>query len=213
MATGQKRHEEMSREELIRELEALRQPLEQGVAESADELLRESLDRYADLYEFAPCGYVTLDASGTIVEVNHTAAALLRSVKQAIEGMPLARWVAHEDRRALLEHLRTVRAERVTSSVELDLEVGDDRRRVHAELISKIVPTRTHQQIFLRSILLDLTERDRARAEEERLRAGPASSSASAARRRSPSAAAIRSPARARRRSSRASPTARSARS
>jgi len=39
--------------------------------------LAETRDRYADLYEFAPVGYITLDQEGTILEGNLTAASML----------------------------------------------------------------------------------------------------------------------------------------
>src|ERR1035437_4198138 len=38
--------------------------------------LEESRDRYLDLYEFAPVGYLTLNDKGMIWEINHTGAAL-----------------------------------------------------------------------------------------------------------------------------------------
>jgi PAS domain S-box-containing protein len=55
--------------------EALRDALDQ---------LEQSRDRYFDLYEFAPVGYLTLDASGLIVEINLTAATLLAKERKKL---------------------------------------------------------------------------------------------------------------------------------
>jgi PAS domain S-box-containing protein len=55
-------------------------------------------DRYADLYNFAPVGYFTLDVNGAIVEVNLTGATLLNIPRSALIGTPLARFVVPEDR-------------------------------------------------------------------------------------------------------------------
>ncbi len=54
------------------ELEMQNQSLRQALVD-----LEESRDRYADLYEFAPVGYLTLSASGQVTQANITAATLL----------------------------------------------------------------------------------------------------------------------------------------
>src|SRR5687767_7108824 len=96
---------QLSKRELLRELHRLRQVEKQFASRAAEgdperlihelqvhqielemqnhELretqrdLEESRSRYADLYDFAPIGYCTLDASGTIKQINLTGAALL----------------------------------------------------------------------------------------------------------------------------------------
>jgi PAS domain S-box-containing protein len=54
-------------------------------------------DRYADLYNFAPVGYFTLDVSGVIGEANMTGASLLGVDRSALMGVPLTRFVVKED--------------------------------------------------------------------------------------------------------------------
>ncbi|MCX7100105.1 MAG: hypothetical protein NTX38_01055 [Methylobacter sp.] len=39
--------------------------------------MEESRDRYVNLYDFAPVGYVLLSDKGVIIEANHTSAKLL----------------------------------------------------------------------------------------------------------------------------------------
>src|SRR6478672_994391 len=59
-----------------------------------DELIRtrstleETRDRFIELYDFAPNGYLTLDQHGVVLQINLTGAALLGRQRQAIEGLP-----------------------------------------------------------------------------------------------------------------------------
>src|SRR5881275_3239251 len=66
-------------EQLIEELnvyrEETRQQTEQLIA--AQHAIEESRDRYANLYDFAPIGYLTLDHFGSIEEINLVAAQML----------------------------------------------------------------------------------------------------------------------------------------
>ena len=95
----------------------LPKPLPQGVQQLVHELqvhqielqlqndqLRQSqlaLDsaraRYFDLYDLAPVGYVTMDASGLILEANLTAATLLGVPRNTLAGRPLHPFFAKED--------------------------------------------------------------------------------------------------------------------
>lgn len=60
--------------------------------------LQAARDRYADLYNFAPISYFTLDANGAIIEANLTGAALLNVTRSALIGTPLIHFVIPEDR-------------------------------------------------------------------------------------------------------------------
>lgn len=56
----------------------------------------EALEQYADLYDFAPIGLVTLDVNGRIVEANLTAAALLSVYRGSLVGSNLQSFLVAE---------------------------------------------------------------------------------------------------------------------
>ena len=72
--------------------------------------LAQSRDRYADLFEFAPAGYLSLDPAGTILEANLTAAAFLGRDRGKLLGKPFARFVAAASQDTLHLHRMRVRA-------------------------------------------------------------------------------------------------------
>ncbi len=51
--------------------------------------LEEARDRYADLYDFAPVGYLTLDDKGNIININLRGAAVLGRERGRLIGVPL----------------------------------------------------------------------------------------------------------------------------
>ncbi|NTV01239.1 MAG: response regulator [Chlorobiaceae bacterium] len=64
---------------------------------SRDELER-SLERYKELYDFAPIGYATLSCEGKIREANLAAAAMLGVARSKIAGASFDSFVAEEER-------------------------------------------------------------------------------------------------------------------
>lgn len=70
------------------ELEMQNDALRQAQAD-----LLESRDRYLDLYDFAPVGYLTTSSSGIIQAINLTLARWLGTDRQALIGKPLALYI------------------------------------------------------------------------------------------------------------------------
>lgn len=56
--------------------------------------LTEARDRYTDLYDFAPVGYVTLDLDLRILHANLTASTMLGTPRAELDGQRLAGWIA-----------------------------------------------------------------------------------------------------------------------
>src|SRR3954464_6627229 len=53
---------------------------------SAQAELEAGLDRYTQLFDFAPIGYATLSQNGTVIQVNHAGAALLGRQRRQVVG-------------------------------------------------------------------------------------------------------------------------------
>jgi len=92
----------LSPEEIVETLHELR--VHQIELEIQNEELRRTQveldaarERYFDLYNLAPVGYVTLSDKGLILEANLTAATLLGAARGALVKHPISRFILRED--------------------------------------------------------------------------------------------------------------------
>ncbi len=95
---------------MLHELQVHQVELEMQNAElqAARDRMETLLEKYTDLYDFAPVGHFSLDEQGRILEVNLTGAALLGVERLRLLNQPLQRYVASTSRtsfRAFLEHV------------------------------------------------------------------------------------------------------------
>src|SRR5258708_21749298 len=97
----------LERERLLHELQVHQTELETQNRElrEAQMLVEVSRDRYADLYDFAPVGYVTLDDKGIIRGINLTAAGMFGVERTRLLGIHFQLHVAREDLPLFREHL------------------------------------------------------------------------------------------------------------
>ena len=86
-----------------------------------------SRSRYADLYDFAPVGYLTLKKNGQIVELNLTAAAQLGTERTHLIDKHFQNSIFSPDKAAFLLHLKLVfeRQERQITEVRLSPKDGE----------------------------------------------------------------------------------------
>ena len=72
--------------------------------------LNAARDRYFELYDLAPVGYLTLSEMGLIEEVNLTATTLLGTPKGALVARPLSKFISAADRDGFYLYLRKLLA-------------------------------------------------------------------------------------------------------
>lgn len=154
-------------EELLHELQVHQIELEMQNEElqRARDNLEVSHNRYLDLYEFAPVGYLTLTAKGKIIETNLTAADLLRVERNNLINRHFASLISPKDSdrwHLLLKRLLGCEGER--KNVELMLKRGDSYFQARLDCLPAI--TGDHTSV-LRITLTDISESKHA---EEELR-------------------------------------------
>ena len=90
-----------------------------------DELV-EARNRYADLYDFAPVGYLTIDAKGIVEEANLTIAELLNLERASLPGCPLSSLIVEEDQDTFYLYRREVLDTRERRFCEVRLKMGEE---------------------------------------------------------------------------------------
>ena len=131
-------------------------------------LLEESRDRYADLYDFAPVPYVTMTGSGIVEDCNLTATEMLGAERLRVIGMPLARFVAAEDRKILLDHMLLCRRA-IQYPVVCSLRIRSrDGSITPAELSTRRAAGQSGGAVF-RTAIVDLSERVAAESARNQL--------------------------------------------
>ncbi len=86
-----------------------------------------SAEKFSDLYDFAPIGYVSLDDRGQIRELNFAAAKLLGKPRGKLAGTLLLESVAPSHRATFRQHLLAAAAAEANVTAEVDLAVADGR--------------------------------------------------------------------------------------
>ncbi len=95
--------------------------------------LEASRDRYVDLYDFAPVGYLTLTHTGLIEQINLTGAALLGEARKQLLLRRFVRFIAAEDQDRWQRQFMRVARPGDRQSCELAMLRGDGVR-FHARL-------------------------------------------------------------------------------
>lgn len=122
--------------------------------------LEESSDRYLDLFEFAPVGYLALTAAGLIAEVNFSAATLLGVERKKLLLCPLSRYIAREFVNFFHLNLSGLSHQHEQQSYDMQIRREDgELRDVHVDALR--VPAEKREITWLIT-LTDITERIQA---------------------------------------------------
>jgi PAS domain S-box-containing protein len=114
-------------------------------------------DRYVDLYDSAPVGYVTFDEDGFIQEINLTGARLLGADRDGLIGYAFSGYVAKEDVPVFQDHVRKCALERVEATCEIRLTLRGAAKIVQFQSVPIADPARVGA--LSKTAMLDVTQR------------------------------------------------------
>ena len=122
--------------------------------------LESSRNRYFNLYDLAPVGYVTLSDEGLILETNATAAILLRADRNSLFLQPISHFICLEDQEQYFLHRKALLDSAETHACELRM-VRSDGTRFWAR-IEGTAARGTDGAPVCQTVLSDITERKQA---------------------------------------------------
>ncbi|MBD2531511.1 PAS domain S-box protein [Nostoc flagelliforme FACHB-838] len=114
--------------------------------------------RYQDLFEFAPEGYLVTNTVGTIKEANHVAAILLGVPQKYLVGKPLILFIAQQDRQSFSSQMNNLQE-------ALNWEINLQPRRgtpFPASVKASVVYDLEGKQLGWRWLLCNISERKQA---------------------------------------------------
>lgn len=118
--------------------------------------------RYQDLFNFAPDGYVVTDTAGKVLEANRAIAQLLQIKQWFLVGEPLILYIAASDRSGFESLLRQAeQAKRWQTQLAIQ---PCDRSSLPAEVTISAIENSTQQVIGFRWLIRDITDRQRTEA-------------------------------------------------
>lgn len=127
--------------------------------------LEMALEKYTDLYELAPVGYLTLARDGTIAAANLSASTLLGVERSRLLGRRFEQRISKADRPAFSNFLRRVYDRGEKLSCELTL-----RREGEGALVVQIEAVAAASGQACRAAILDISERRQLEKHLEQLR-------------------------------------------
>lgn len=119
--------------------------------------LEKSRRRFADLYDFAPVGYFSLDHRGTITSVNRTGAVMLAANKNELAGLPFALLIPEKERDAFYLYTRRILDSQGKEVAEFKVEKNDGT--CMPVQLESIPITDDGVIVEIRTAMIDISER------------------------------------------------------
>jgi len=126
----------------------------------AKDLAEAATNKYVELYDFAPTGYLTLSGNYTIEELNLCAASILGDDRLYLKNNTFSVFVSNDSLPLFSSFMREVLDSKTSKTVEIKLNTGDEKQKY---VLMEGRAVGNHQQGLLN--IIDITERKIAEKE------------------------------------------------
>ncbi|HEX3046743.1 MAG TPA: ATP-binding protein [Bacillota bacterium] len=158
------RNPDEEREGLLHDLQVHQIELEmqnQELRETQNKL-EETTNLYADLYDFAPLGYISFDDNGVIQEINLTGATMLGKERSRLIGSPFRSFVIPDDFPKFRNHLWKCCQTKEKITTEIGLVIAKNQF-IQVQLSSIAIHSVKWATTLYRTVVSDITELTRAK--------------------------------------------------
>ena len=150
-----------SKDELIKELRTHQIELEIRNEELVESHLKleDSRRKYWDLYDYAPIGYLTLDANSIIKEINLSGAELLEKHRKQLIGIPFTLFLTQKSKTLFIQHIKNVLKTGMDRYCDLEIVQNEDKYKdIH---ITTSLQKQDHEITF-RIAIVDISKTKQA---------------------------------------------------
>ena len=128
--------------------------------------LEKILDKYTELYDFAPVGYLTLSRETTVLKANLTSSKLLGIDRALLLGMQFKRFVLPENYQAIDTMLETVFSQRIPGNCEVKLlPYASQPNTDHSNRTFRMEVAESDTEYACCVVLSDITEQKRVKSD------------------------------------------------
>jgi PAS domain S-box-containing protein len=161
---------DFDRLKLLQELQTHQVELEAQNEElrASREEAEQALERYSELYDFAPVGMLSLDQTGSVLESNITVAELLGSSRANLSRKNLRVFIKAEFHDSFSRFLEEVLSSHTKRYLELELR-GKKGEPVHCQLVGMSLTDPASRQKQCRVALVDVSLQKQRREEIRKL--------------------------------------------
>jgi PAS domain S-box-containing protein len=120
--------------------------------------LEQSRERYFELYDLAPAGYITISKHGLVLNANFTAATLFGVERQNLVNMPLSRFIVQDDQAVFYACRNELIETGTRQSCELCM-LYSDGSTFRVQVIAVQAPASEGDDAAISLMLIDITGR------------------------------------------------------